>query len=187
VHRGLTFFWRLVGVLLLVGVVSASAYAVGHATRKEPSDLEKILVASQHQSSAPAARPTRKHESSAKRRRSTRRASRHAANKSHAPKLDRSSVVVAVLNATTVSGLARSVADQLAAAGFARGTVSDDSLPRTATTVFYAPGNRRPALQVAKVAKVGRRAVRPMDPRTRSLVGTDTKVVVTVGSDRARS
>jgi hypothetical protein len=107
--------------------------------------------------------------------------------KASSQKVDRGSVVVAVLNATTVSGLARGAADKLTAAGFAPGLVSNDRKVRTTTSVFYAPGSRGPALEVAKVIGVKQDAVRRVDPRTHSLVGADAKVVVTVGSDRARS
>jgi hypothetical protein len=184
VRRGLIFFWRLVGLLLLVGAVSASAYAVGHATRKDQRDLEKVLAASSRTSQDADARV--KPASPARSRRSTR--ARNGAKK-EAPqqKVDRGTIVVAVLNATNASGLARGAADKVTAAGFAPGLVSNDPKVRGTTTVFYARGNRRSALEVAKVVDVKQDAVRPVDARTRSLVGADAKVVVTVGSDRARS
>jgi LytR cell envelope-related transcriptional attenuator len=188
VRRGL-IFWRLVGLVLLVGAVSASAYAVGRATRSDSRNLEAVLAASSQRprdAGARAKRSSRAAARSAERRRG-RRAGKGARRKAPQAKVDRTGIVVAVLNATTVSGVARGASDKLAAAGFAPGLVSNDSHVRSTTRVFYAPGNRRQAVDVAKVVKVKQDAVRPMDPGTRSLVGADAKVVVTLGSDRARS
>jgi hypothetical protein len=188
VRRGL-IFWRLVSVVLLVGAVSASAYAVGQATSKDHADLEKVLAAADKRSQRAAVRSSAA--SQAQSRSSERRQSTHARPKTASPnapakKVDRGSIVVAVLNATTVSGLARGMSEKLAAAGFAPGLAADDSRARATTTVLYAAGNRPQGHEVAKVVEVGRAHVRPMDATTRSLVGGQAKVVITVGSDRAR-
>jgi hypothetical protein len=188
VRRGL-IFWRLVGLVLLVGAVSASAYAVGHATRSNDRDLEKVLAASSRKSQpagARVSRASRARSGSGQHRRKT-GASKNAAKNTPRQKVDRGSIVVAVLNATTASGLARGAADKVTAAGFAPGLVSNDPKVRATTSVFYVPGNRSAALEVAKVVAVKQDAVRPVDPRTHSLVGADAKVVVTVGTDRAQS
>jgi hypothetical protein len=187
-RRGLIFLGRVAGLVLLVGAVSATAYAVGHATRKNPDDLEKALVPASQRPQAAGARVRRaaqRHRGSTKHRRAARAARRRASKAASLAKLDRRSVVVAALNATTVSGLAGTAASRLTAAGFAQGTVANDSRTRARTAVLYAPGNRRAALAVAKVVKVRQGAVRAMDPRTRALVGADAEVVVVVGSDRA--
>jgi hypothetical protein len=188
VRRGL-IFWRLVGLVLLVGAVSASAYAVGHATRKDEGNLDEVLAASSRKSQAAGTRASRASRTpsaaSAEHRRST-RASK-AKRKSASQKVDRGSTVVAVLNATNTSGVARTAANKLTDAGFAPGLVSNDPKLRAATSVFYVPGNRNAAVEVAKIVSVKQDAVRAVDPRTRSLIGADAKVVVTVGSDRARS
>jgi LytR cell envelope-related transcriptional attenuator len=188
VRRGL-IFWRLIGLVLLVGAVSASAYAVGHATRKDDGNLDKVLAASSRKSQAAGTRVSRASRApshgSAEPRRST-RASK-AKHKPGARKVDRGSIVVAVLNATNTSGVARTAAEKLTAAGFAPGRVSNDPKLRAATSVYYAPGNRNAAAEVATFVDVKQDAVRAVDPRTRSLIGADAKVAVTVGSDRARS
>jgi hypothetical protein len=102
--------------------------------------------------------------------------------------VDRAKVTVAVLNGTTVVGLARSASDKLLAAGFKGGRVTNDTTnqTRSATAVFYTPGNKAAALEVAKAIKVGRDAVLPIDQSTRVLAGNDAQVVVTVGSDQAQ-
>jgi hypothetical protein len=99
----------------------------------------------------------------------------------------RGKVTVAVLNGTTVVGLARSASDKLQRAGFKGGTVTNDTTnqARSATAVFYTPGNKAAALEVAKVIGSGRDGVLPIDQSTRVLAGNDAQVVVTVGSDQA--
>jgi hypothetical protein len=183
-------FWRLLGVALLVATVSASAYAVGRATRNDHQDLEKALAASSNGSHPTEVRPSR---SSAAQRPSTpwyrspqvndTRATQQVA----ATKVDRDSVAVVVLNATTATGLARRASDALTARGFAPGFVGNDTRLRMTTAVSYAAGNRRSALEVAKVLRVKHDVVRPMDATTRSLAGADARVVLTLGSDRART
>jgi hypothetical protein len=102
--------------------------------------------------------------------------------------VDRAKVTVAVLNGTTVVGLARSASDKLLAAGFKGGRVTNDTTnqTRSATAVFYTPGNKAAALEVAKAIKVGRDAVLPIDQSTRVLAGNDAQVVVSVGQDQAQ-
>jgi hypothetical protein len=102
--------------------------------------------------------------------------------------VDRAKVTVAVLNGTTVVGLARSASDKLQRAGFKGGTVTNDTTnqTRSATAVFYTPGNKAAALEVAKAIKVGRDAVLPIDQSTRVLAGNDAQVVVSVGQDQAQ-
>jgi LytR cell envelope-related transcriptional attenuator len=101
----------------------------------------------------------------------------------------RGSVTVTVLNGTPVSGLASRVANDLDAAGFKQGSVTNASdQARSATIVSFLPGQRRQAVEVAKVLKGA--AVEPMDATTRAIAcpapNPCRTTVVTVGSDRAR-
>jgi LytR cell envelope-related transcriptional attenuator len=180
VRRGL-IFWRILGLVALVGAVSASAYAVGYAMRGDHRDLEKALVASRR----PAA-PAKPHSSRSSPTDRKPASKRHREERSRGS-VDRGRVVVAVLNATATSGLARSASAKLTAAGFSPGFVGNDARVRETTAVLYARGDRDQALEVAKVARVKRKAVRAMDPGTRALVGADAQVVVAVGSDQASS
>jgi hypothetical protein len=104
-------------------------------------------------------------------------------------KVNRGGTVVAVLNGTTFTGLARSASDKLTAAGFKPGVVTNDTTnqTRSATAIFYADKSQRPAaLEVAKIIGIGTDAVQPLDQSTRTLAGEDADVVVSVGADQAR-
>jgi hypothetical protein len=105
-----------------------------------------------------------------------------------AANVNRGQVVVAVLNGTTFTGLARSASDKLTKAGFKPGVVTNDTTnqTRSATAIFYADGQRNAALQVAKIVGIGRDAVQKLDANTRGVAGQDADVVVSVGSDQAR-
>jgi hypothetical protein len=105
-----------------------------------------------------------------------------------ATKVNRSQVTVAVLNGTTTTGLARAASDKLTKVGFQPGVVTNDTTnqARSATAVFYTPGNRRAALDVAKVIGEGADAVQPIDEGTRLIAGQGADVVVTVGADQAQ-
>jgi hypothetical protein len=93
---------------------------------------------------------------------------------------------VAVLNGTTISGLARGVADDLRDGGF---KVPDDLVSnaveqnRSATVVNYAEGAREEARAVAEQIDVGSDAIAPVDRNTQTLGGR-AKVVVIVGADQ---
>jgi hypothetical protein len=103
-------------------------------------------------------------------------------------KVNRSQVTVAVLNGTTTTGLARAASDKLTKVGFQPGVVTNDTTnqARSATAVFYTPGNRRAALDVAMVIGEGADAVQPIDDGTRLIAGQGADVVVTVGADQAQ-
>ncbi len=99
----------------------------------------------------------------------------------------RANTNVAVLNGTTVNGLARRVADRIESAGFTRGVVTNASdRNRSATIIAYVPAARREALEVARVIRVGSDAVAPLDRNTQ-LLAPDARVVVTVGADQNQS
>jgi hypothetical protein len=184
---------RLVGTVLVVAVAATTAYGIGHVARKDPSNLERALASRRQRDAARyVSRPSRRHASTpASRRRSastsvtqhrSERRVRHAAT----PSVDRSSITVAVINATTVTGVARDASDKLTAAGFTPGTVGNDTTNQAKSAVLYAPGKRRAAIEVAKVIAMARSAVRPIDARTRGLAIGPADVVVMFGARRAR-
>ena len=92
-------------------------------------------------------------------------------------------VTVAVLNGTMVDGLAAALRDQLAAAGFRRGTIdvfSDQQLAES--VVEYAPGHRAEAKAVGRIVGIDRSG--PVSANGRALAGGAT-VVVIAGADKA--
>lgn len=97
--------------------------------------------------------------------------------------LDPSRITVAVLNGTSVPGLAASIGDSVKAAGFKLGNI--DNAPEQAvneSAVLYAAGNEPAAQAVAKeldIAQVGQ-----IDAGTQSQAG-NAQVVVVVGPDQA--
>lgn len=99
--------------------------------------------------------------------------------------LVRGKITVAVLNGTTVPGLAAQIADQVEGAGFKRGTVTNAAdQQRSVTTVYYAPAGRRAAKEIAKISKIA--DVQPIDSGTQAIAGQDAAVVVVVGADRTQ-
>jgi hypothetical protein len=97
-------------------------------------------------------------------------------------------VSLAVLNGTTVTGLARSVADRLTSLGYDEpNVVTNDTTnqSRAWTTVYFEPGHRTDALGVASCLHIGRDRVVPMDANTRALADRAV-VAVFVGADWAR-
>lgn len=97
----------------------------------------------------------------------------------------RAETTVAVLNGTTISGLARRTAERLESSGYTLGTVDDaPEQNRSATVVQYADGARDEARSVAEVIGVGRDAVSQLDVNTRTVAGENARVVVTVGADQ---
>jgi hypothetical protein len=95
-------------------------------------------------------------------------------------------VTVAVLNGTTVPGLAQQVADQVTSHGFDVGTVAntqDQEQQRAESVVLYAPGHVREARAVNKRLGIGQRE--QIDPTSQELAG-DATVVVIVGADLAQ-
>ncbi|CAB4883074.1 unannotated protein [freshwater metagenome] len=107
---------------------------------------------------------------------------------SGAGNLDRTGTKVAVLNGTTVGGLARAAADKIAAAGYTDiGPVQTDTSnqARAQTAVFFSTGARREALDVARAIGLGAAALAPMDQNVRVL-GAGAPVVVIVGANQAQ-
>jgi LytR cell envelope-related transcriptional attenuator len=89
-----------------------------------------------------------------------------------------------VLNGTTVTGLAATVADKVEQAGFTRGNTTNALTQgqQAESVVEYSRGNLRAAQLVAK--KLGISQKEPIDPQTQSVAG-DATVTVIVGADKA--
>ncbi len=99
------------------------------------------------------------------------------------PAIDPSQVTVAVLNGTTVTGLAADVGDSVEAAGYQLGNVTNSlDQERAESVVFYAPGAEAEAKQVGESLKISQRE--EIDPDTQALAG-DASIVVVVGADRS--
>jgi hypothetical protein len=99
--------------------------------------------------------------------------------------VDPSSVTVAVLNGTTLAGLARQVGDRLAAKGFQVGNVDDapdSDQQRAESVVQFAKGHRREAMAVG--SKLGIAQREPIDVDVQQLAGDATVVVIT-GQDQS--
>jgi hypothetical protein len=93
------------------------------------------------------------------------------------------SVTVAVLNGTTVPGLAATLSDQVAAAGFKIGTITNFSDQQLAESVVqFAPGHEDEAKAVSRRIGVGQRE--PVSPSSRALAG-DATVIVIAGADKS--
>jgi hypothetical protein len=96
-----------------------------------------------------------------------------------------SSVTVAVLNGTSVPGLARTVANNLQHDGYQIGTVTNAPIQQhTTTTVSYGSGDRSQAQAVAHAIGVDPSTVAVEDVSTQGVAGSQAMVVVTVGADR---
>lgn len=94
---------------------------------------------------------------------------------------------VAVLNGTTVTGLARAESEKLAGLGFREGVVTNDTTnqQRPLTEIYYEPGYKEQAQDVAACLEVGVNRVRPMDANAR-VAGDRAEIVVFVGADKAK-
>jgi LytR cell envelope-related transcriptional attenuator len=95
------------------------------------------------------------------------------------------SYTVAVLNGTTVPGLARGVANRLQNAKHKIGNVTNAATQdRSATLVEFARGHRAEADQVAKAIDVSGDSIQPLSSGSKTIAGDSATVVVTVGSDQ---
>ncbi|HET8672760.1 MAG TPA: LytR C-terminal domain-containing protein [Thermoleophilaceae bacterium] len=94
------------------------------------------------------------------------------------------SITVAVLNGTTVTGLAATVADKVEQAGFKRGNTNNALTQgqQAESVVEYSHGDKDQARLVAN--KLGISQIEPIDPQTQGLAG-DATVTVIVGADKA--
>jgi hypothetical protein len=94
-------------------------------------------------------------------------------------------VRIAVLNGTTITGLARGAADKLTSLGYNEpNLVTNDTTnqQRARTTVYYEPGHRADALGVASCLHIGSDRVTPMDANARAL-SDRAQVAVFLGAD----
>jgi hypothetical protein len=92
-------------------------------------------------------------------------------------------VTVAVLNGTTVPGLAAALRDEITAVGFKQGIIdvfSDQQLAES--VVQYAPGHQAEAKAVGRRVGITRRE--PVAPDARALA-PDATVIVIAGADQA--
>jgi len=93
-------------------------------------------------------------------------------------------VTVAVLNGTTVPGLAAQLGDKIEGFGFQLGNVTNSTdQQRAESAVLFAPGHEREAIAVARKLRVTQRE--RIDPQTQGLAG-DATVVVVAGIDQTR-
>ena len=93
-------------------------------------------------------------------------------------------VRVAVLNGTTVPGLAAQIGDSIERQGFQLGTVTNFiDQQRAESVVKYAPGAEREAADVGRRLKIPQRE--PIDAESQGLAG-DATVVVVAGADKTQ-
>ena len=97
--------------------------------------------------------------------------------------IDPGDVEVAVLNGTSMPGLAGKVGDDVQVNGFKLGTISNSRTRFDQTVVMYEPGQRRAAETVAH--DLGVKPVQRIDRQTEQVAG-GADVVVIAGADRAR-
>ena len=93
------------------------------------------------------------------------------------------SVTVAVLNGTTVPGLAATLSDEISAAGFKVGTITNFSDQQLAESVVqYASGHEAEARAVSRKLNITQRE--PVNPSSQALAG-DATVIVIAGADKS--
>jgi hypothetical protein len=106
-----------------------------------------------------------------------------ASKPKHKAAVNPASVTVAVLNGTTVPGLAATLSDQIGAAGFKIGTITNFSDQQLAESVVqYAPGHAAEARAVSRRVGIGQRE--PVSQSSQALAG-DATVIVIAGADKA--
>jgi hypothetical protein len=104
-----------------------------------------------------------------------------------ATRAQRAQTNVAVLNGTTVTGLARSVANRLQDQGYTIGNVTDaPNQAQPVTKVEYGQGHAGEARAVATAIKLPASRVVTLSPVDSTTAGPNAEVVVIVGQDAAR-
>lgn len=101
---------------------------------------------------------------------------------SHVARINPADVTVAVLNGTSVNGLAGKVGSDIQASGYTLGAVTNTAPDYKQTVVMYADKQKPAAQKVA--GDIGVKKVSELDRDLRDLVG-DADVVVIAGEDRA--
>ncbi len=105
-------------------------------------------------------------------------------DKKKQPSINPANVRVAVLNGTTVPGLAAQIGDSIERQGFQLGTVTNFiDQQRAESVVKYAPGAEREAADVGRRLKISQRE--PIDAESQGLAG-DATVVVVAGADKTQ-
>lgn len=103
---------------------------------------------------------------------------------SDTPAIDPATVTVAVLNGTTIPGLAAQLGDQISSLGFQLGTVTNDSdQTRSESVVLYSDGAEAEAAAVGRELDIGQREL--ADATSQTLAG-DASVIVVAGADQAQ-
>jgi hypothetical protein len=93
-------------------------------------------------------------------------------------------VTVAVLNGTTVQGLAAQVGEEVRAGGFRLGTIGNAArIDQAGSDVLYRSGQQRAARAVAN--RLGIDNTSPVDSVNQEIAGGSFDVIVLVGSDRS--
>jgi hypothetical protein len=103
-------------------------------------------------------------------------------NRTQAANVDPSQVTVAILNGTTVQGLAAKVGDEVGAGGFTPGTIGNAAkIDQARSEVLYRKGQAAAARAVAN--RLGIQTTAPVDSVNAEIAGS-FDVVVLVGADR---
>jgi hypothetical protein len=98
--------------------------------------------------------------------------------------VDPSQVTVAILNGTTVQGLAAKVGEQVGAGGFTLGTIGNAArIDQTRSEVLYRKGESASARAVAN--RLGIQSISPVDSVNAEIAGSFDAIVL-VGSDRSQ-
>ena len=100
----------------------------------------------------------------------------------HVGAINPADVEVAVLNGTSINGLAGKVASDIEASGYKVGAITNTAPGAERTEVFYADGQKPAAQKVARDLGVDK--VDPLERELRELAG-GADVVVVAGEDRA--
>jgi LytR cell envelope-related transcriptional attenuator len=115
-----------------------------------------------------------------------------ASHRAAAAPVVKATVTVSVLNGTDQVGLAGQVSDQLVAAGYKKGAVTNAAdQTHTTSLVQYMPREKPDAVAVAGSLKLAPTSVQPIDSATQRIacgvspLGCSSPVIVTVGSDLA--
>jgi hypothetical protein len=98
--------------------------------------------------------------------------------------VDPAQVTVAVLNGTTVQGLAAKIGEQVGAGGFTLGTIGNAArIDQTKSEVLYRRGESASARAVAN--RLGIQSIRAVDSVNAEIAGSFDAIVL-VGSDRSQ-
>lgn|SRR5690348_14291588 len=153
--------------LIVAGVIvigGGAAYGISHLLSDNGSGAGKAAATTQQSSSGAAPTTTAK-------------------KKALAP-IRPSSVTVAVLNGTTVTGLASQTSNKLVQMGFKQGNFKNAATQgqQAQSVVEFSGNNSRAARLVAN--RLGISDIEPIDSQTQQLAG-DATVTVIIGADRA--